>query len=47
LALMVKKAFGQFEARSQASYYPENSWGAVCAQIDEMEKDQTRMVIGV
>lgn len=48
LALLAKKAFGQFEARQLERHnYAPNTFGYVCEQIAKAEKQGDRMIVGV
>lgn len=46
LALLVKRAFGNFEVRSASSAYPPETFGWVCEQFDRMAAQEGRVIIG-
>jgi hypothetical protein len=46
LALLMKKAYGQFETRRESVYFPPESWGRVCAEIDASANQEERVAIG-
>ena len=47
LALLVKRAFGNFETRRVQEHYPPESFGWVCEQLDKARKQDKRRVVGV
>jgi len=46
MALLVKRAFGDFEPRCEVHTYPPDTFGWVCEELDRERHDGERMIIG-